>query len=359
MAKRLKVLVLYRLLFAWMKEGGEEGKMIERNLERILDGLKEGLPPEDYEVVLPSSLEVDEVARLAADVDVILGSSVPTKVIEAAKNLRLIHAIGAGVERIDIKTAAEKGILICNSAGLNAIPVAEHAISLLLACAKRLLERHNRLAGGEWVRGQPSAELYGKTLGIVGLGSIGIEVAKRMKPFQMRIIAIKRHSAKQLEAELGMDYLGGPGDLDYVLENSDFIVLAVPNTTETRHMIGRRELSKIKKTAFIINISRGIVIDEEALIQTLKEGKIAGAGLDVYQKEPIDPSNPLLKLSNVVLTPHVAAYTFGSVWETRMKFITGNIRNVMEGKRPINIVSPELKYAMPESSYRFLKDKGI
>ncbi|MEM2273139.1 MAG: 2-hydroxyacid dehydrogenase [Candidatus Bathyarchaeia archaeon] len=335
MASKFKVLVLWQL----------------RDRERILSELKENLPSSDFDIIIPSIFTEDELVKIAVDADVILGMSVSRRIIESAKKLRLIHAIGVGVERIDIAAAAEKGVIVCNTAGLNAVAVAEHAIALLLACAKRIPERHNKLREGIWFRGEPSIELYGKTLGIVGLGSIGIEVAKRIKPFGMRIIAIKRHPDRELAEKLGLDFLGTPNDLNYIMRNSDFIIVSLPATPETRHLIGKKELSEMKPTAFLINVSRGSIIDEETLIKVLRDGKIAGVGLDVFENEPIDLSNPLLRLNNVIVSPHVAGHTLES-WRRCMKFIADNIKAVLEGRKPLNVVDPKLKYVPPESRFK-------
>jgi glyoxylate reductase len=192
--------------------------------------------------------------------------------------------------------------------GLNAVAVAEHAMSLMLSLAKNVVKHDRELRGahGWYTQRVPSISLRGKTLGIVGLGSIGIEICKRAKAFGMKVIAVKRNPSEELKIKLGIDFLGSQADLHRILRQSDFVVLSVVLTPETRRTIGEKELRMMKRTANLVNISRGEVIDQEALVKILEERAIAGAGLDVFEVEPINPDNPLLKLENVVLTPHVA-----------------------------------------------------
>ena len=193
----------------------------------------------------------------------------------------------------------------------------------------------------------PSTLLNQKTLGIVGLGNVGTEVAKRAQGFGMRIIAIKRHPSEELRLKLGIDFLGGPTDLFRILIESDFVVLGVPLTPETRKMIGEKELRTMKRSAYLVNVSRGEIVDEDALVKALRDGIIAGAGLDVFEVEPINPDNPLLKLENVVLTPHIAGgMGIEELRKERVGFIVGNIRKMINGQKPENIVDPTLKYVI-------------
>ena len=321
----------------------------------LSDELKQLLPA-NCELVVPSSSkgipffsDEDEILQLASDVDMIIAIRVSRKLIESATKLKMIQTIGVGVDRIDIDAAAERGVIVCNAVGLNAIPVAEHAVALMLALAKNIKLYDKDIRRGGWPR-TPAALLHRKTLGIVGLGSIGMEVAKRAKAFGMKIIAIKRHPSEELKAKLGIDFLGGQDDLPHILKESDFVVLSIVLTPETIKMIGERELRMMKKSAYLVNISRGTVINEDALARVLKEGIIAGAGLDVFEVEPISPDNPLLKLENVVLTPHVAHSTdTEDLRKESTKFIARNIKKMITGQKPENIVDPTLKYVVNKS----------
>ena len=308
------------------------------------------LLPQNCELITSESRREEDILPLIGDVDVLVGVRATRKVIEKAKKLKLIQALGTGVDRIDIEAAAERGIVVCNAVGLNAVPVAEHAMSLMLSLAKNVVRHDRELRGGGW-RAQriPSVLLRGKTLGIVGLGSIGIEVSKRAKAFGMRVIALKRTPSEELKIKLGLDFLGGQSDLHRILRQSDFVILSVVLTPETRKMMGEKELRMMKRTAYLVNISRGGVIDEEALVNILKEGGIAGAGLDVFEVEPINPNNPLLKIENVVLTPHVAGGGgMEELKKERVEFIVGNIEKMISGQKPEKIVDPTLKYVIKE-----------
>ncbi len=315
----------------------------------FLDEMKK-LLPQNCELITSESRREEDILPLIGDVDVLVGVRATRKVIEKAKKLKLIQALGTGVDRIDIEAAAERGIVVCNAVGLNAVPVAEHAMSLMLSLAKNVVRHDRELRGGGW-RAQriPSVLLRGKTLGIVGLGSIGIEVSKRAKAFGMRVIALKRTPSEELKIKLGLDFLGGQSDLHRILRQSDFVILSVVLTPETRKMMGEKELRMMKRTAYLVNISRGGVIDEEALVNILKEGGIAGAGLDVFEVEPINPNNPLLKIENVVLTPHVAGGGgMEELKKERVEFIVGNIEKMISGQKPEKIVDPTLKYVIKE-----------
>ncbi len=331
---RFKILILQKSAF--QQFGSEFTKKIS-----------ELLP--ECEIVVPVSWSESEILGLAEDADVIFGYDVSKKIIGATERLKLIQTSGTGVDKVDMDTATEKGVLVCNSVGLNAVRVAEHAIALILALAKKVTRFDSEIKKGKWT---PSAtvKLQDKILGIVGLGSIGIEVAKRMKPFGMKILAIKRNPSEVLRKKYDLAFLGGPTDLDHLLTQSDFLVLSAVLTPETRRMIGRRELGMMKETTFLVNVSRGEVIDEGALIEALKEGKIAGAGLDVLQKEPTNPDNLLLKMENVVLTPHVGGGRSFEARLERIEFMTDNTRRIMRGERPLNIVDPKLKYVIERAS---------
>lgn len=313
------------------------GKLVTELLSRMMCHL-----PTNCKIVRPSSKTNDKFKKLVASADVILGSKVSKKVIESAKKLKMVQTLGAGVDDVDMDFATKRGVFVCNAGGFNAISVAEHAFLLMLALVRKLPKFQEKHKKKLWYK-EISIELYGKTLGIVGLGKIGREVAKRARAFGMRVITIKRTSKKRLAAQLGIDFVGGPEDLHFILRESDFILLSVPLSSETRKMIGKKELSMMKKSAYLINVSRGGVVDEQALIQALKEKKIAGAGLDVFEIEPLNPDNPFLKLDNVILTPHIGGLTRESC-KRRALFLAKNIKRVLCGEIPNNIVNTTLEH---------------
>ena len=328
---------------------GIKFKVLATTATGFLDEMKKMLP-QNCELIVSESWRDEDLLPLIDDVDVLVSVRATRKVIEKAKKLKMIQALGTGVDEIDVEAAAERGIVVCNAVGLNAVAVAEHAMSLMLALAKNVVKHDRALRGRGWnTQRIPSILLRGKTLGIVGLGSIGIEVCKRAEAFGMKVIALKRNPSEELKIKLGIDFLGSQADLHRILRQSDFVVLSVVLTSETRKMIGEKELRMMKRTAHLVNISRGEVIDEEALAKILEERVIAGAGLDVFEVEQINPDNPLLKLENVVLTPHVAGG--GGIEELkneRVGFIVGNIEKVISGQKPEKIVDPTLKYVVKE-----------
>ncbi|MEM2926228.1 MAG: 2-hydroxyacid dehydrogenase [Candidatus Bathyarchaeia archaeon] len=295
--------------------------------------------PEGVELRTLATGSEEELINLSRDAEVLITHRASRNLIESSKSLRLIQVPAAGVDGIDLEAAREKGtIYVANVGGLLSRAVAEHVFSLILALAKRTIELHGYLSSGNWRRIEPQV-LYGKSLGIIGYGNIGREVGRLGRAFHMRVLAIRRHP----EVDYTTDFMGGPEDIGFVMAEADFVVISVPLTKETKGLIGAKELMAMKPSGYIINISRGPVIDQGALYMALKEGKIAGAGLDVFDPEPPDPRNPLLKLENVVMSPHVAGAWKATVAE-RMRISAENIRRLMEGKKPINLINLDLGY---------------
>ncbi len=272
-----------------------------------------------------------------ADVDVIIPTmeKITREIIEAAKNLKLIQQFGVGLEGVDLQAAKEHGIYVANCVGANSITVAESALFLMLALSRRLKE--SQKAFNKRVLGHPIGwELMGKTLGIVGFGSSGRELAKRAYCMGMKIMAIKRVIEEDLIQKYHLDFLGEPKDLDKLLERADFVSLHTPLTSATRNLISEPQLKKMKPTAFLINVSRGAVIDKAALLKALQNKWIAGVGLDVYWEEPANPEDPLFQFDNIITLPHIAGSSQES--QDRMEeIVVGNIFRIAEGKEPINI----------------------
>ncbi|MHA1578679.1 MAG: 2-hydroxyacid dehydrogenase [Candidatus Freyarchaeota archaeon] len=323
-----------KVVCLWGYFGGDIKEFVRNNL------------PQGIHLVFPDTEE--ETLEEIREADVLLAHWVPAKLIEGAKRLKLIQTAAAGADAIDYRAAAEKGITVATSSGCNASATAEHAMLLMLALVRRLPQEYNRMVRGEWRTWgdkYEGYELLDKTLGIIGLGKIGVELAKRAKAFGMRMLAIKRHpeSSENLKHELGLEFLGGLDSIDYVLENSDFVVLCVPLTEETREIIGERELKLMKRTAYLINVSRGKAIDEKALVKVLREGRIAGAGLDVFYDYLPKPDNPLFKLDNVVLTPHMGGWTKESRYRC-LKFALENVWRLYRGEPVKNQLRPHLGY---------------
>lgn len=283
----------------------------------------------------------EQVRTAAATVDVLIPAMfrVDAEVI-AATSAKIIHQFGVGLEGVDIPAATRRGIYVANVPGHegtgNAASVAEHAVFLMLALARKfpraLANVRNRTFGVPL-----GTALTGKTVAIVGVGSIGTELAARLQSFQMRLLGIKQHPREALRQELGFEFLGGPQDLEKVLAEADFVVLALPVTPMTRGIISAPALARMKKSSFLINMGRGPVIDHDALATALAQETIAGAGLDVFWDEPTDPDDPLFH-HNVIATPHTAGVTDLS-YNDIARGLAANINRLRAGLPPVNCVN--------------------
>ena len=305
---------------------------------------------------LPPSRE--EIIKHVKDKDALLcllTDKIDKEVMDNAPNLRVISTYSVGFDHIDVEEATRRGIYVVNTPGVLTDAVADLAWALILAIARKITEADKCVREGEWkIPWAPTFMLgsmvYGKTLGIIGLGRIGTAVARRAKGFNMRIIYYSRTRKPHLEKELGLEFK----PLDEVLKEADYVVISVALTKETYHMIGERELKLMKPTAYLINIARGAIVDTNALIKALKEKWIAGAALDVFEEEPLPKDHPLTKLDNVILTPHIGSATY----ETRAKMAELAIKGllaVLSGKEPENLVNPEVKKIRPLSEVKMIE----
>ena len=306
--------------------------------------------PDEIEVVYPERGTDDELEALAVDVEVIVSTRLSASVARAAKNLKLLQKTGAGVDDMPFDALGDDAYM-ANTSGSNPVPLAEGAVALVLALAKRVVERNSRFLEGRGV--SSGVLLKGKSAGILGLGSIGVEVAKMLQGFDMRILGLKRDPSVKPEG-LNLDFLGGPGDLHRFMEESDFVISTLPLTVDTRGIIGEKELRLMKPTAYIVSVSRAAVIEEEPLYRALKEGWIAGAALDVWWRphfwDPIwNPEGkgaseyPFWELPNVICTPHSITST-DSRSDASLKIMAENIRRIADGRPPINQVDKRLQY---------------
>ncbi len=229
-------------------------------------------------------------------------TKVNREMIDSAKNLKLVIRGGVGVDNIDVEYCKEKGIEVRNTPEASSIAVAELTFAIMLSIQRNIVKAHNSTKNNEWLKKQlKGRELYGKTLGLVGIGRIGTEVAKRAKAFGMNVIATRESEEQSEYAEIV--------DLDELLEKSDFISFHVPLTEETKGMVNKETIEKMKDGVVIINNARGKVVIENDLAEALKSGKVGYAGIDVYQQEPPEGS-PLLSVENILLTPHIGAQTY-------------------------------------------------
>ena len=271
------------------------------------EGLK--ILREAAQVDVRTDLSPEELKEIIPDYDALLvrsSTQVTAELISAGKKLKVIGRAGVGVDNIDVQKATEQGILVINAPEGNTISAAEHAMALMLSLARNIPQASVSLKEGQWKRNKfIGLELYKKTLGIIGLGRIGSEVAKRARAFGMNILAYDPYISVERAEMLGV----APVSLDEIFSKSDFITLHIPKTPATQYIIGAAELARMKKGVRIINCARGGLIDEKALYQAIVNGQVAGAALDVFEKEPPSSDNPLLALEQVITTPHLGAST--------------------------------------------------
>lgn len=274
------------------------------------------------------------------------GTPITAALLEMAPTLRMISHIGKGVDHIDLAACTARGVLVTNGRGAPEEATADMAFALILAVARRVVEADRFVREGHWHAWGWSlfwgANVYGKTLGLFGFGAIGQAMARRAAGFSMRILYTQRHRAPaSVERDLKSQY----AEPDMVIREADFLSLHVPLTAETRHLISAPELSRMKPTAFLINTSRGPVVDEEALVSALKHKQIAGAALDVFENEPrVHPE--LLAMPNTVLMPHLGSATA----ETRTRMAMQAAENLVaafDGKMPPNALNPEALQGEP------------
>src|ERR1700737_726282 len=264
----------------------------------------------ELHVDVKTGLKENDLLAIVADYSAIVVRSqtkITAKVIDAAKQLKVVGRAGVGVDNVDVDAATRRGVIVMNTPAGNTISTAEHAFSLLVSIARNIPQAHASMKAGQWDRkSYEGVELHGKPIGILGMGRIGTEIARRAIAFGMRPVAydpyLSSSRARSLQVELFED-------LDQVLSRADFVTLHMPLTAETKHLIDAKRLAKMKRGARIINCARGGLIDETALAEALRSGHIAAAALDVFETEPPPSEFPLRDLENVVFTPHLGAST--------------------------------------------------
>jgi len=295
-----------------------------------------------YESPVPKNILIEKV-RDVNGLICMLTEKVDSEVIDAAgPQFWGISQVAVGYDNIDVEAATRKGIYVTNTPEVLTETTADFAFALLMATARRVAEADRYVRSGKWkipwgltmFLGQ---DVWGKTIGIIGMGRIGTAVARRAKGMNMRILYYDVYRNYAAEREIGAQYV----DLETLLREADFVTIHVPLTPATYHLINEDKLRLMKRTACLINTSRGPVVDEKALYKALKEGWIWGAGLDVWEREPTDPDNPLLSLENVTAAPHIASASY----ETRTKMAmmaAENMIAILEGRIPPNLVNKDV-----------------
>ena len=297
-------------------------------------------------VTVANTTSEDQLVEFVKDVDVIMVvyAKITKRIINSATKLKGIVRYGIGVDNIDLEAATAKGVVVANVPDYAIETVADHAWALILALVRRIVIAdkyvRNRLYIGKWTNPPEylrGIDLSGKVLGLVGVGRIGREVAKRAKGFGVKILGYDPYISSDVAKEFGIELV----NLDTLLSESDIISIHCPLTKETYHLINEDKIRLMRKRPYIINTARGAIIDEKALYKALKEGWIAGAALDVFEIEPPPENNPLFELDNVVLTPHIAWYTEEALRRLEMSAVEEAIR-ILRGELPRNIVNREV-----------------
>ena len=315
------------------REFPERGlKVIKENFDAEV--WREYAPP-PKKLIIEKAKNVDALATLLSD-------KIDAEVFDAAPKLKIVSQMAVGFDNIDVKEATKRGIYVTNTPEVLTDTTADFAWALLMAVARRVVEADKYVRTGQWKVGwhpmmMQGRDVYGSTVGIVGAGRIGYGVAERAKGFKMKILYYDVIPRPEMEEVLGAKRV----EFDELLKESDFVSVHVPLMKQTYHLVNAEKLKLMKKTAYLINNSRGPVVDEKALYQALKAGKIAGAGLDVFEQEPTPVDNPLLKLENVVVAPHISSASY----ETRSRMaemVAENLVAFFKGERPPNLVNPDV-----------------
>jgi phosphoglycerate dehydrogenase-like enzyme len=314
------------------------------------------IPPQDLAAIraeLPGveicSVEDEaDAAAALADADAFVGWTFPAPLFAAAKRLRWVHSASAGIEANLFPALVESDVVLTNGAGLHSVSIPEHVLGLMLALARNLHESARLQARAQWERftaiafGGGIRELNGSNLAILGAGAIGAALAKLGSALGMHVRVLRRRADRPVE---GAEAVVGPDDKLALLAWADFVVLATPLTPETDNLIDRAALRAMKASAFLINIARGEVVDDAALVDALRANAIAGAGLDTFREEPLPATSPYWALPNVIVTPHVSGYT-ARYFERTLELFRENLRRFVAGERLRNVVDKRLGYVV-------------
>lgn len=292
-------------------------------------------------VILQGPVTDDEIIEMAADADglIVVDAPIGRRVLESLKQCKVVLRTGVGVDTIDVEAATELGIAVICVPDLWIREVANHALSLLLACNRKIVQLDSVVRSGNWspIIPAPVGSLHGETLGIVGFGRIGRSLASRAKAFELNVLAYDPYLTDSVFCEAGVESVSW----DDLLQRSDYISIHSPKTDKTHHLFDEDAFRRMKRTAYLINTSRGAVVDQEVLVLALQEGWIAGAGLDVLEEEPPATNNPLLKMDNVVLTPHTSYYSDSAVQELPIR-CGSEVAKVLTGRMPQNLFNPNV-----------------
>ncbi|WP_044022996.1 2-hydroxyacid dehydrogenase [Bacillus sp. SG-1] len=310
--------------------------------EEVLTSLQEKYEVEmwdDENIAVPREILLEKAGE-ASGILSMLSDPIDRELFEKSPNLKVVANLAVGFDNIDLKAANEKDVAVCNTPDVLTDTTADLTFGLMMAAARRLIEADKYVREGKWKSWSPllmaGTDIHHKTVGIIGMGSIGEAFARRAKGFDMNILYHNRSRKPEAEEVLGAKY----ASLEELLSQSDYVVCLAPLTPETKGLLQKEQFEMMKSSAIFINAARGPIVNEEALYRALVDGEIAAAGLDVFEKEPIDKTHPLLSLDNVVALPHIGS----SSVETRMEMMElciSNIKAVLEGGTPKTLVNKE------------------
>jgi phosphoglycerate dehydrogenase-like enzyme len=309
--------------------------------------LRERLQKEFPHVEIVQLPDYSEVGEQLRDADAALAWSLRPEQFRAARKLRWIHSTAAAVHQLMFPELVESDVVVTNSRAVHGPVVAEQALALMFAVARkipaavRFQERHIWGQEQMWREGSAPSELQGATLGLIGLGSIGREIAKRATALGMRVLAVREHPERG--GVEGVAEVYGPAQLGELLAASDYVVLAAPVTSSTQGMIGRERLAQMRPNACLVNVGRGALVDEAALVDALRQKKIAAAALDVLEKEPLPAESPLWDMENVLITPHTGSVT-PRLWERQYALISENVGRFLKGEPLLGMVDKKKGY---------------
>ena len=295
---------------------------------------------EEENIPVPREILLKEIENVNGLI-CLLTDQIDKEVLSKAQHLKIISNVAVGYNNIDVQAAAKKGIIVTNTPGVLTETTADLTFALLMAAARRVVNASDILRNGEWgawsLMQFTGQDIYGATLGVIGLGRIGEALVKRAKGFDMNILYYNRTRKQDKELELGIHYV----DLKSLLQQSDYVCLMIPYSVEVHHLIGKEELSLMKKSAILINTARGGLVDEGALYEALRSGEIWASGLDVFEQEPLPLDHPLLTLSNVITLPHIGSASVN----TRLgmaHLAADNMVRVLNGEEPITPILADI-----------------
>jgi phosphoglycerate dehydrogenase-like enzyme len=306
---------------------------------KVVEAIASYTPDGFRTVSLSADTPEDQLIEAAKDADFIVlhPARIAANVLRAATRVRMVQILSAGFDGLNLDLIRELEVPCANNGGANSWAVSDHAVLLMLAVYKRLVVADSSTRDGRWIEpldGLNTFEMANKLVGILGIGNIGRQVARRVQAFDAQVQYYDKYPlSEERERELNIERVS----LEELFRTSDIITCHTPLTSETRHIVNAEGLEMMKPTAILVNTSRGSVVDEGALIAALNAGTIAGAGLDVFEQEPVDPDNPLLKMDNVIATPHAAGGTWDT-WFRRAEFAYGNMARVWGGGEPQSLL---------------------